>query len=182
MSGMDIKEFRRLLDDALEEDGFERRRLRPGEPKKSLPWVLPAPEVLPCFFRHPLRRPWGFQLSGCIGIEIPELSAWLREWRPEESPGIFHSAFVLWHIANDDLLGGFGVIHGEPPPIRDWVARIKHRLSAVPPTLDELIRLYRSAPEHLGGLAAPSGKPAWDFLLRWHTDRDTAPPVPQRLF
>lgn len=182
MSGIDIKEFRRLLDDALEEGGFERRRLRPAVPKKWLPWVLPASAVLPCFFPDPLRRPWGFTLSGCIGIEIPKLSAWLREWRPEESPGIFHSALVLWHIANDDVLGGFDVIHGEPPPIRDWVANIKHRLSAVPPTLDELIRVYRRAPENLRGLASPFEKPAWDFLLRWHADRNAAPPVPQRLF
>jgi hypothetical protein len=179
MPPADIKEFRGQVRAELIRAGFKPRKFDRRAPPV---WTLPQPEVVPTFFPHELRRPYGFHLTGSIGIELPELRAWLKAERATEAIGIFAAGFVSCHIANDLLLHNFRVAFGEEPPLADWISTIKERLSGFPRTLDELVEVYRTAPDRLLGLGHSVNKPASDFLVDWYPERRTAVPIPQTFF
>jgi hypothetical protein len=175
---MNIKELRIVLDEAAEKEGLALQKLGPRRPKG---WSLPEGEVLRFFVPGGSRRTWGFVFDGFIGIEIPSLRQWLNDNKSGSENGIFHSFFVGYHTANDSVLRSFVIDHGDPVPADLWAGLISDRLKTIPPTLDELVRIYRSDREKLGWLAHPHQRPAWEFLLKWHADPDPSLPVPRML-
>lgn len=175
---MDIRAFRAELGKAFCADGFEELRLRKGAPKV---WALPSGKLIAYFAPDAQRRPWGFNLYGVIGIEIPALRDWLNEHKPGEQSGIFRSGFVGYYTANEDVFRDFKVDHGLPVPSDLWVGLIKDRLNRIPQTLDKLIATYRTNREALGWLAHPEDKAAWDFLIQWVHNPDPTLVVPYRL-
>ena len=179
MPPADIKQFRNMLRIALQMGGFSPKKL---EPKMPLAWTLPADEVVPVFFPHEIRRPWGFRLSGSLGIELPALTAWLQARYAREARGIFRHSFTTYHIANDPEINDFAAIFGEEIALNSWVERPKQRTTKLPTTVDALCETYRAKPDALGLFAWDISTPAWDWLLQWHADPDHAPPVPQSLF
>ncbi|WP_139181778.1 hypothetical protein [Edaphosphingomonas haloaromaticamans] len=179
MPPADIKQFRKLVRTALEEAGFVAKRL---EPKMPLAWTLPASEIVPTFLPHEMRRPWGYHLSGTLGIELPALTTWLAERFSPNDRGVFRHCFVSYHIANDALLNDLSVIHSEEVPASIWVDRLKDRFSALPSSLDDLCDVYRRSPDHLSWFSAPMNKSAWDFLLRWRANPKADLTIPKSLF
>jgi hypothetical protein len=174
---MNVKELRAVMDKALREEGLEEQRLFPKGPKV---WTLPGDDLIRFFWPQAIRRPWGFIYHGAIGVEIPSLRRWLREFKPEE-PGIFHSCFVCYLITNEDISREFMVEHGNPIPADLWAGLLKDKLELVPPTLDGLITAYRRDKEQLGWLAHPHERHAWDFLLKWREDPNPSMRVPKML-
>ncbi|HEY0013444.1 MAG TPA: hypothetical protein VGB79_11415 [Allosphingosinicella sp.] len=172
---MNVQAFRRVTDDALRAEGLEPHLLLP---RRLRVWTLPGGDVVRFFSPHAYRRPWGFVYTGAIGVEVPALRQWLRAHRPGGEAGIFHTAFVSWHLANEDVLGVLGVEHGEPVPADYWAGLLKERLSRIPPTLDGLVAAYRRNKEALGWLAHPHERHAWDFLLKWRDGPDASLHVP----
>jgi len=175
---MNIGELRLMMDAALRIEGLEERRLIPKRPKV---WTLPADDIIPYFHAGPYRRPWGFVYTGGIGVEIPTLRAWLDRHKPGDAAGIFRTAFVGYHIMNEDVIGEFFVNHGDPVPADLWAGLIKDRLLQIPPSLAGLITAYRGNREELGWLAHPHSRHAWEFLLKWHENPDPSLHVPQML-
>jgi hypothetical protein len=175
---MDIRAFRAELSKAFRADGFEERRLWKGEPKV---WTLPSTEVVAYFGPDAQRRPWGFNLFGIIGIEIPKLRDWLNEHKPGQESGIFRTGFVGYYTLNEDVFRDFRVENGLPVPSDLWVGLIKDRLDLIPKTLDQLLTTYRTNREALGWLAHPADKAAWDFLIQWIHKPDPMLTVPYRL-
>jgi hypothetical protein len=174
-----IKEFRAELDRALTDAGFVLTKNGRYAPDC---WSLPGDEVIPAFFPQAIRKWWGFTLSGAIGFDLTELRAWLNARFKREELGIFRLGFVSMHIANYHDIGRFMKALDEDIPMTEWVALIRHRLSELPSTLEEVIDAYRSHPKQLFRLDDRFNKPAWDFLLDWYPERDTARPIPQSLF
>ncbi len=177
MRRMDVKELRAIMDGALRQEGLEERRLFP---KGLKAWILPGGDIFRCFWPHATRSPWGFSYSGAIGIEIPALRQWLREFKPNEA-GIFHSCFVSYVTMNEDWFPEFMLEHGRPVPSDLWAGLLKDRLEKVPSTLDGLIASYRRGREELGWLAHPHERHAWDFLLKWHENPAPSIHVPRML-
>ena len=175
---MDIRAFRAELGKAFCAEGFEELRLRKGAPKV---WSLPSSEVIAYFAPDAQRRPWGFNLYGVIGIEIPALRDWLNKHKPGEQSGIFRSGFVGYYTANEDVFRDFKVDHGLPVPSDLWVGLIKDRLNLIPQTLGHLVETYRTNRDALGWLAHPGDKAAWDFLIQWMRDPNPILSVPYRL-
>ena len=173
-----IKEFRTKLDLALTKAGFELTKGGRYAPDR---WSLPANEVVPAFFPHAIRFWWGFRLSGSIGFDLAELRAWLNSKFSRKELGIFRLGFVARHIANYPDIGGFSRTLDEDIPMVEWVQQIKERLSELPSTLAEVVEAYRDAPHRLLGMEHGVNKPAWDFLLDWYPQRNTARSIPQSL-
>jgi len=173
---MNIREFRALTDAAFQDQGFVHWRL--GGQKA---WALPGAEIIGFFQPLAFRRPWGFLLSGVIGIEIPELRAWLQKHKPGEESGIFRGSFIGYSIANEEVLREFRSPIGAPVPADLWAGLVMDRLDQLPSLLDELIGQYRRNREPLGWLAHPHDRFAWDFLQRWREDPDPALHVPRML-
>ena len=165
------------MDGAFRKEGLEERQLFSKGPKV---WTLPADGIIRFFWPHAYRRPWGFVYSGSIGIEISALRKWLREHKPEGT-GIFHSSFLNYLVANEDVLCDFMVEHDKPVPAELWAGLLKDRLERVPPTLDDLIATYLRNKEELGWLAHPNQRHAWTFLLEWRKNPDPAIHVPKTL-
>lgn len=138
-------------------------------------------EIVAFFSPHAIRRPWGFNLGGYIGLELPGLREWLGSPAAIGAPGIFHTTFTCYHIANDNFLARFQIIEGEAPPADEWVDRIKARVTALPTTVAELIETYTARPEQLGCLVSGWGDEEWKFLLAWHRDPKAARVVPRML-
>jgi len=176
---VDIRIFREELSQAFQSNGFIEQRLFKETNKVWL--QQSSSEIIPYFAPQAVRRPWGFQLYGVIGIEIPALRRWLNQHRPGTARGIFHNGIVGYHIANEDVLRDFHIDHGLPVPADLWVGLIKDRLDRIPQSLNEILETYRTNREKLGWLAAPDSKPAWDFLLKWHYNPDPALHVPYSL-
>lgn len=172
-----IKDFRAAIRWQLQIAGFSPVRIAP---KMPLAWTLPGEEIEPVFFPHEMRRPWGFRLSGILAIELPSLRQWLL--RKDGPIGVFHHSFVNYHLANDDMLGGFDAINAASAPLDEWIGLITERVCVLPKTVDELIHTYRTSPDHLGLFADPINKPAWDFLMRWRDDPSADLQVLQTLF
>lgn len=173
---MNVKEFRAAIDAALIEGGFAAGRLAPRVPTA---WTLSGAGVVPVFYPDAMRRPWGYKLSGSVGIELPELRRWLKEHKGGDGFGVFRWAFVTYNILNDPPLSRFAVTHDEQTiPTGEWIAKVRCRLQELPATVDELIRTYCEAPATLGWWASDRHKAAWDFLLRWRSDPDPSMPVP----
>lgn len=179
MGPTNIKEFRTLVRGTLESKGFAPKKLAS---KMPVAWALPGNEVIPIFFPHEIRRPWGFNLSGTIGIQLQPLSTWLTRRLAPEGHGIFQFFFVSYHIANDEVFRRFQVEHGQEAPVEEWIDRIKQQLLELPITVDGLINTYRRTPDDLGWVSSRINKPAWDFLLRWYADPDAELSVPLGLF
>jgi len=175
---MDITEVRASLDEALAQEGLEKKKLKSIGPKV---WALPGEEVVRFFSAGGHRRPWGFVFDGLIGLEIPALRAWLDEYRPAEEAGIFRSYFVAYHTANDDALRGFMIHDGDPVPADLWAGLIADRLRELPESVDALIEAYRGDKERLGWLAHPHERHAWDFLRNWWELPDPLLHVPKML-
>jgi hypothetical protein len=175
---MDIRAFRAELANAFCAEGFEELRLRRGAPKV---WALPSSEVIPYFAPDAQRRPWGFNLYGVIGIEIPALRDWVNEHKPGEQSGIFGSGFVGYYTSNENVFRDFQIYHGVPVPADLWVGLIKDRLNLIPQSLGHLMATYRTNRDALGWLAHPDDKAAWDFLIQWMHDPDPSLRVPYRL-
>ena len=175
---MNVKELRAVMDAALQEEGLELRQLFPKGPKV---WTLPAADVVRFFWPDAMRRPWGFIYNGSVGLEIPSLREWLREFKPEAEAGIFQQCFVGYLIANEDVLRHLTVEHDKPIPADLWAGLLRDRLEKVPPTLDALIAASRGNKEELGWLAHPHNRHAWDFLLTWCENPDPDLHVPKRL-
>lgn len=165
------------METAFRDEGLQERQLFRKGPKV---WSLPGGDIIRFFWPHAYRRPWGFVYSGAIGIEIPTLRKWLGDHKPNRE-AIFQSCFVSYLIANEDVLGGFMVEHGKPPPTDLWAGLLKDRLLRVPSTLDELTEAYRRNKEELGWLAHPHERDAWDFLLKWQDNPDPGLHVPRML-
>lgn len=176
---MNIREFRAQIGKAFKEDGFTETRLTKGFNKV---WALPSREVQPYFAPHAQRRPYGFVLYGVFGIEISTLREWLNKYKPGRESGIFSDGFVGYYSSNDDVFRDFAIENDSPIPADLWVGLIKDRLNLVPSSLDELLKIYRTNREHLGMLAHPMNKIAWDFLIRWHQNPDPGLDVPHSLF
>jgi hypothetical protein len=174
---MNVKELRAVMDNALREEGLEEQRLFPKGPKV---WTISGDDLIRFFWPQAIRRPWGFIYDGAIGVEIPSLRTWLREFKPE-GPGIFHSCFICYLITNEELRREFMVEHGNPIPADLWAGLLKDKLELVPPNLDSLITAYRRNKEELGWLAHPHQRHAWDFLLKWRENRDPSIHVPKML-
>ncbi|WP_395623154.1 hypothetical protein [Sphingomonas daechungensis] len=174
---MNVKEVRAVMEYALREEGLEERRLFPKGPKV---WTLFGGDVVRFFWPQVIRRPWGFIYNGGIGVEIPTLRQWLREFKSEE-PGIFHSYFVSYLIINEDISSEFMVEHGNPIPADLWAGLLKDKLELIPSTLDDLASAYRRNKEQLGWLAHPHQRHAWDFLLKWRENPDPSLSVPKML-
>jgi hypothetical protein len=174
-----IKEFRAELDRALAEAGFALTRNGRNAPER---WSLPGAEVVPAFFPHAIRQWWGFTLSGSIGFDLAGLRVWLNARFKREELGIFRLGFVSMHIANYPDIGSFRRTLDDEIPMVEWVGQIKERLTELPRTLDEIVDAYRKTPHRLLRMDDRFNKPAWDFLLDWYPQRDTARPVPQNLF
>lgn len=174
---MNVKELRAIMDDALRREGLEERLLFPRGLKA---WTLPGGDILRCFWPHPVRRPWGFTYDGSIGIEIPALRQWLREFRPTE-PGIFHSCFVSYVIMNEDWFPEFMLEHDKPVPSDLWAGLVKDRLEKIPSTIDGLVAAYRRDKGQLGWLAHPHERHAWTFLMKWRENPASSLHVPQML-
>lgn len=176
---MNIREFRAEIFKAFQEEGFREQRLPKSGDKI---WHLPSLEVVPYFGTHTQRRPFGFVLYGVFGIEIPMLREWLIKYKPGQESGIFHRGFVEYYSTNDKVFRDFAIENDSPIPADLWVGLIKDRLNLVPSSLDELLKIYRTNREHLGMLAHPTNKIAWDFLIRWHQNPDPGLDVPHSLF
>lgn len=176
---MDIREFRAVLSSAFRDEGFEEKRLAKGLHYKV--WVSPGGDITRFFGPDAQRRPWGFQLFGIVGIDIPDLRRWLSEYKPGAASGIFQTCFVGYHTANEDIFREFHIDNGLPVPADLWVGLIKDRLNLIPRSLDDLVRVYKVNREELGWLAHPHDKAAWDFLLAWLDNPDPSLPVPYRL-
>jgi hypothetical protein len=174
---MNLKELRGVMDNALREEGLEELRLFPKGPKV---WTLPADDIVRFFWPQAIRRPGGFTYDGAIGVEIPSLRAWLREFKRDDA-GIFHSCFVCYLIINEEVRREFMVQHGNPIPADLWAGLLKDKLELVPPTLDAFIGAYRRNKEELGWLAHPNQRHAWDFLLKWRENPDPSMQVPKML-
>ena len=174
---MDIKQFRSLIDEALLGAGYSPHKLAPDT---LVSWQKSKGEVVPLFLPHAMRRPWGFKLSGEVGIEVPQLRSWLNQHKGKEGFGAFRRAFVCYNILNDPHLSAFGAGHGRPLPVDDWVETIDRHLMSVPSTLDELIDTYQAEPSRFGWWAKPES--SWDFLIRWRSNPDPELEVPQRWY
>ncbi|MEV4934106.1 hypothetical protein MRBLMA1_001128 [Sphingobium sp. LMA1-1-1.1] len=171
---MNIREFRALTDVAFRAQGFVERRL-----VGQKVWSLPDAEVIRFFQPLAYRRPWGFLLSGILGIEIPELRTWLEQHKPNQESGIFQGCFVGYNIANDSVLGEFRSLIDTPVPADLWAGLVMDQLDQLPSRLDDLIDQYRRNREPLGWLAHPHDRFTWDFLLRWRQDPDPTLHVPR---
>lgn len=175
---MNVAELKFIMNGALRQEGLQERKLVPKRPKV---WSLPGGDILRFFWPHTYRKPWGFVYSGSIGVEIPSLRQWLRQHKPGNQVGIFHTCFVGYLIINEDILGEFMVEHGEPVPSDLWAGLLKDRLEKVPSSLTDLIAAYQRNKEELGWLAHPHDRHAWEFLLKWFEDPDPSLHVPQML-
>jgi hypothetical protein len=174
---VNIKELRALVEAALLEEGLDHRELFPKGPKA---WFHPGEEVISFFLPQAQRRPWGFSYFGYVGIEIPALRNWLREYKPGDEAGVFRSCFVIYFTMNEDIRGEFMVEHGRPVPADLWAGLVNDRLLRVPTTLDSLIDVYRESREQLGWLAHPNQTEAWDFLITWRASADPSLQIPLR--
>ena len=163
---------------ALQAEGLEEKRLFP---KSMKVWALPGEDVDRFYSMHAYRRPWGFVCSGYIGVDIPALREWLRKYKPGEQAGVFHTCFVCYCIANEDVLNDFRIILDDPVPADLWAGLLKDRLLRVPDSLEGLIAMYRGNREALGFLAHPHERHVWEFLMRWRDNPDPEMPVPRRL-
>ena len=161
---------------ALRQEGLIECKLAPKRPKV---WSPADGNITRFFMPHAYRRPWGFVYSGSIGIEIPSLRQWLRQHKPGNAVGIFHTCFVSYVIANEDALCDFMVEHDQPVPSDLWAGLLRDRLHTLPSTLADLVAAYRRNREELGWLAHPYDRHAWDFLLRWIDDPDPLLHVPK---
>lgn len=159
---MNIREFRALTDNALSEAGLKRLKL---DIYKG--WSLPGEDLERYFLPHAYRRPWGFVFSGSIGIEIPKLREWLAKYKPGDESGIFRVSFIGYNILNDKDARDLMVTHDDPVPVEAWAAKIRDKLEHLPPSVEGLIKAYRSEPEILGKLVQSYEKPAWQFLEDW---------------
>ncbi|HEX8214902.1 MAG TPA: hypothetical protein VF582_05465 [Allosphingosinicella sp.] len=166
------------MEGALRREGFEERQLFPKGPKV---WSLPAADIIRFFWPGAYRRPWGFVYSGAAGIEIPRLRDWLHEHKPRDEAGIFHSCFVSYLIANEEVLGDFQIEHGKIVPADLWAGLLRDRIARVPETLDGLIAAYRGKREELGWLGGRRSRDAWSFLLDWYDKPDPSLHVPKML-
>ena len=176
---MDVKEFRSQIAEAFEADNFVEKRLSKGGWKV---WTREAStEVTSYFSLDAQRRPWGFRLLGIVGIEIPTFRLWLDQHKPDTKRGIFQEGFTGYYTANDEVLGGLHVNHGQSVPAGTWVQLIKNRLDLIPGSLDLLIDTYRNNRRELGWLDHVHDEVAWDFLIKWHENPDPALCVPHRL-
>ena len=173
---MNIKEFRKVMDSALAEEGLEHRRVLPMHPKV---WSLPADDIIRFFQPGAHRRPWGFVYYGVISLEIPALRAWLIKHKPGDQAGIFRTYFTGYHTANDAVMNNFTVNFGDPLPADLWAGLIRDRLAQLPSSLDALTQTYRGNRDQLGWLAHPHQEHAWNFLLRWRENPDPALRVPK---
>lgn len=171
---MNIREFRTLTEAALRDQGFVERKVC-GQKV----WTLPSEEVVRFFQPLAYRRPWGFLLSGIIGIEIPALRAWLQTHKPGDESGIFRGCFVAYNIANEDVFSKFTSTMDGPVAADLWAGLLLDRLEGLPSRLDDLIDLYRRNREGLGWLAHPHERFAWDFLVQWHQKADPSLRVPK---
>lgn len=174
---MNVKELRAVMQEAFRTEGMEERQLIPKAPKA---WSLPDGNIIRFFQPHAYRLPWGYVYSGAVGIEIPSLRQWLRD-NKGGAEGIFHSCFVSYSIANEDVLGNFMIEHGKPVPADLWAGLLKDRLEKIPTTLDGLISTYWRNKEELGWLAHPYERHSWEFLLKWNDDPDPTLKVPYML-
>ena len=175
---MNVKELRVAMAQALQAEGLEERRLVPRQPKA---WTIPSDDIIRCFWPHAIRYSDGFRYTGVIGIGIPSLRQWLREHKPRDEAGIFHSCFVSYHILNEDVFQNLMVKQDKPIPVDLWAGMLKDRLEKVPSTLDALVAAYLRNEEDLGWLAHPHERLAWDFLLKWRENPDPSLHVPQML-
>ena len=177
---MDVKQFRTLMQSALRDAGLEAHEIAHRRPKLPSVWALPADDIIRYFSPHATRRPWGFVYSGYIGVEIPALRTWLKQYKSDDA-GIFHTWFVGYYIMNDDVLGNFAVEHGEAAPFDLWAGLIKDRIATIPQSLEGLVSTYRRNREELGWLAHPHERHAWNFLLNWLRDPNPTLEVPRML-
>lgn len=175
---MNIRAFREIIDAAMTAEGLRRQRLV-GIGQKV--WSLPADDLIRFFQPHAYRRPWGFVLSGLIGIEIPALREWIERNKPGEEGGILRSYFTGFIIANDDVLRNFMVTMDDPIPADLWAGLLRDSLERIPCSVADLLTTYRSDREKLGWLAHPHTKPAWDFLQAWIANPDPALHVPRMI-
>lgn len=174
-----IKEFRAELDRALDGAGFALTRNGRYAPDR---WDLSAKEVVPAFFPRAIRFWWGFKLSGSIGFDLAELRSWLNARFKREDLGIFRLGFATYHIENYRDIGALSRTLDDDLPMAEWVALIRQKLCELPTTLEEVVDAYRAQPDKLLGLGYGFNKPAWDFLLDWYPERNTARPIPRSLF
>src|SRR6476659_552453 len=98
---MNVKEFRSVLQQALEKAGFVPGRLARGAP---VALMLPGSEVVPIFYLLGDRRPWGFWFTGFAGLEVPPLREWIERHHGSDGLGRFRRSFVEYHTLNDPLL------------------------------------------------------------------------------
>jgi len=171
---MNIREFRALTEAALDDQGFVERKVC-----GQTVWALPSEEVVRYFQPLTYRRPWGFLLSGIVGIEIPALRAWLQAHKSSDESGIFRGGFVAYNIANEEVLRAFTSTFDGPVAADLWAGLLLDRLEGLPSRLDDLIDLYRRNREELGWLAHPHERFAWDFLKQWHQKPDPDLRVPK---
>ena len=148
---MDIRQFRTELAEAFKAAGFERKKIKGSA---ATIWLLPGREIDREFWEDAIRRPWGFQLSGTLSIDVRAFRDWLTERFPRDQHGIFWSSLTSRHIANErDML--FGAERREPP-YQDWVDVIRRRLAVLPDTIEGLLGAERektaadAAPSHVG--------------------------------
>jgi hypothetical protein len=169
---MDIKDFRTKVDAALAECGLARMRLFAKQPPV---WALPG-EVIRFFLTDAQRRPWGFELKGIIGLEIPELRHWLKRYKGDEQTGIFKSYFAAFYSTNEP--GSlFSVDLNQPVLAASWAEKIRNRLYRLPPTINDALDAYEHKDDGLGFLVRERN--AWEFLREWQQTKDPLLDVPK---
>jgi len=174
-SASNVAELRAIIADALVGAGMVPIKMGP---RKLKVFSLPG-EIIRFFSEHAYRQPWGFVYSGSIGLELPRLRHWLGQHAKE--PGIFHSSFASYVIANDLPLSSQLMVEvGEPFSAKSWAHEIRSRLDRIPASEPSLIEMLQENPEDLGLLHNSWTKPAWDFYLRWLHGQDSELGVPSR--
>lgn len=174
---MDIRQFRTELAEAFKAAGFERKKIKGSA---ATIWLLPGREIDREFWEDAIRRPWGFQLSGTLSIDVRAFRDWLTERFPRDQHGIFWSSLTSRHIANErDML--FGAERREPP-YQDWVDVIRRRLAVLPDTIEGLLGAERENPEGLKYVWNEHlSRKAWKYFEAWATGNEPRNPPPHRL-
>ena len=165
MSNIDIAKFRQLSEEALLNRGFRKLKVNRGLKAADAYWAyaLEGSEVRRIFSPNALRRPWGYEMRGAFGIEVPELRSWLISIGHEQP-----DATLGYVMANEfEFINAVAVCtEADWPKIEPWFDAIYSRVMSFPASVDELVGSLSNPARHLR-LLRESRKDFWQNFQRW---------------
>lgn len=158
MRVIDIKGFRQHCDREFVARGFRKAKIG-GAPV----YILGGGEVERLFYPQALRRPWGCQMQGYFGVEVPPLRRWLvANGQPERGSGL------AYYMTNEaPFFAPVPVVTElDLPRLSVWIDAISERVLDLPSSLSELEVIWHDCPMHLL-LLFESNPDFWQNFRRW---------------